>query len=136
MAQQDGLFFYAIYDRLAFVGFMVVMIHKTMVYLFFLAIDLSQRSYGYGSHILKDMRNLYPSFQYVVDMEMIDKEAKNNPQRISKRNFYIRNGYKPIRYFISYFDVSYEILCYGRNFDFELFRKLIYFLLCTIKSSD
>lgn len=125
MTLQDGLFFYAIYDRQIFVGFMVVMIHETMAYLFFLAIDSSQRSHGYGSHVLKEMHNLYPSFQYAVDMEMIDNEAENNSQRISRRNFYIRNGYEPTGYFISYFDVAYEILCYGGNFNVELFKKLI-----------
>lgn len=125
MAQSDGFDFWALYDDECFIGFMAVMTHKTMAYLFFLAIDSSLRSQGYGGAALSKLQQTYPLFQHIVDMELLDKEADNIQQRIARRNFYIRNGYKPTGQYLSYFGISYEVLCRNDRFDFTLFEELL-----------
>ena len=110
----DNFDFFALTDGDAFVGFMVVQTHKDLAYLFFLAIDPSCRAKGYGSRAVETLRALYPGKTQVVDFEMLDSEAPNNEQRIKRRQFYLRNGYKETGLFLSYLGVDYEVFAWGR----------------------
>lgn len=117
--------FWAIYDNNDFIGFTVIARYKTMVYLFFLAITPENRSKGYGTKIISLISENYKSCQFVVDFEMIDESASNIEQRIKRKEFYLRNGFKETDKFLTYFGVSYEILCMHHEFDFSLFKKLM-----------
>lgn len=125
MAKEDGFDFYALYDGDTFVGFTVVWVYRRLSYLFFLAIDSSLRSGGYGSKAIKTLSELYPGKQQVVDLEMVDEAAENNDQRIKRHSFYLRNGYRPTGHFLSYLGVDYEILCMEEPFDFDTFREMM-----------
>ncbi len=48
-----------------------------------------------------------------------------NAQRISRKAFYVRNGYKETGKFVSYRGVDYEILCKKDVFDLEMFKNLM-----------
>ncbi len=125
MAENGEVDFLALYDGGALVGFMVVSSFRHMCYLFFLAIDPSCRSKGYGGQALRLLDSLYPGKQQVVDFEMIDPAAPNNAQRISRRAFYLRNGYRETGRFLSYLGVDYEILCRDAAFDFDTFQDMM-----------
>ena len=114
MSKADNFDFFALTDRDTFIGFMVVQTHKDLAYLFFLAIDPSCRAKGYGSRAVETLRALYPGKTQVVDFEMLDSEAPNNEQRIKRRQFYLRNGYKETGLFLSYLGVDYEVFAWGR----------------------
>lgn len=121
---ETGLFdLWAIYDEDAFIGFMFVMTYKKMAYLFFFAIGSALRSNGYGGTALLKLKEIYPHSQHVVDMEALDEAAENLSQRISRRNFYLRNGYRPTGYFLLYFGVTLEVLCRDNDFDVLLFEE-------------
>ena len=64
-----------------------------MVYVCFFAVGVSYRSCGYGSEILSRLKELYPAYQIVLDIEAADESAPNLVQRIRRRDFYRRNGY-------------------------------------------
>ena len=125
MSKDEGFDFWALYDENTFVGFITVRTYKQLSYLFFLAIDSKLRSEGYGSRAIKTLQALYPNKQQVVDMEMIDVSAENNEQRIKRRSFYLRNGYKPTGLFLSYLGVDYEVLCMDEGFDFDTFKEMM-----------
>lgn len=125
MNKKGEVEFLALYDNDLFVGFMVVSVFKNLVYLFFLAIDSKFRSCGYGGQALQLLDELYPSKQQVVDLEKLDNSAQNAKQRETRRNFYLRNGYKDTNKFLSYLGVDYEILCKDENFDFETFKEMM-----------
>lgn len=125
MAKEDNFDFYALYDGDTFVGFFAIQTYKQLSYLFFLAIDSKLRSGGYGTKAIQTLVELYPNKQQVVDMEMVDENAKNNNQRVKRRSFYLRNGYLPTGYFLSYLGVDYEILCMDKYFDFDTFKKMM-----------
>ncbi len=125
MAERGEIDFWGLYDDHIFVGFMVIRLYKDMCYLFFLAIDPSIRSKGYGGQALQTLEHLYPNRQQVVDFEMIDESAPNCAQRITRKAFYVRNGYKETGKFISYLGVDYEILCQDDCFDFETFKQMM-----------
>ncbi len=125
MTEHGEVDFWGLYDGDTFVGFTVISIFEGMSYLFFLAIDASLRSKGYGGKVLRLLDELYPNKQQVVDFEKIDESAPNNAQRITRKAFYMRNGYQETGKFISYLGVDYEILCKDATFDFETFKKMM-----------
>lgn len=125
MSEEDNFDFLALYDKDIFVGFITVMTHKNIAYLFFLAIDKNLRDAGYGSRAIETLKALYADFQQVVDFEMIDDNSQNNEQRKKRRSFYLKNGYKPTDRFLSYLGVDYEIFCMDEHFDFDAFKELM-----------
>ncbi len=125
MSRKIDLDFWAMYDSQKFVGFMTVTRYEDMAYLFFLAVDSKARGRGYGSKALAELEKVYPNYTQVVDLEMLDDFAKNCKQRISRRRFYQRNGYKPTGYFLLYFGIMLEIMSKSDKFDFEKCKKLL-----------
>lgn len=125
MSKEDDFDFWALYDEDTFVGFMAVKTHKNMSYLFFLAIDPSLRSKGYGSRAVETLKVLYEGYEQVVDFEMLDETASNNEQRQKRRLFYLRNAYCPTGYGLSYRGVAYEIMCSETDFEIDHFRELM-----------
>ncbi len=125
MAERGEVDFWGLYDGDRFVGFTVVSIFESISYLFFLAIEPSLRAKGYGGEVLSLLDELYPNKQQVVDLEMIDESAPNNAQRIARKAFYLRNGYRETGKLLSYLGVDYEILCKDTVFDFETFQKMM-----------
>ena len=125
MSRADNFDFLALTNDDAFIGFMVVQTHKELAYLFFLAIDPSCRAKGYGSRAIETLRALYPGKKQVVDFEMQDSTAPNNEQRIKRRQFYLKNGYKETGLFLSYLGVDYEVFCMGDDFEPQAFKDMM-----------
>ncbi len=117
--------FWAIYDDDTFVGYAVIRLYEDICYLFFLAICPHLRSQGYGRKTLQLFDRLYPDKQQVVDFEMVDDSAPNNTQRMARKAFYMRNGYKETGKLISYLGVDYEIVCKSDDFHFDQFRQMM-----------
>lgn len=125
MSLADNFDFFALTDSDAFIGFMVVQTHKDLAYLFFLAIAPSCRAKGYGSRAVETLRALYPGKTQVVDFEMPDSAVLNNEQRIKRRQFYLKNGYKETGLFLSYLGVDYEVFCMGDGFEPQEFKDMM-----------
>lgn len=125
MAENEHFDFLALTENEIFVGFMAVKTYKDLSYLFFLAIESDFRSKGYGSEAISILKELYPDKKQVVDFEMIDETAINNQQRIKRKEFYLRNGYKETGLFLSYFGVDYEVMCTDENFIADDFKKMM-----------
>ena len=56
---------------------------------------------------------------------MLDNTADNNKQRIKRKEFYLRNGYKETGLFLSYLGVDYEVMCMDDEFHVEEFKELM-----------
>lgn len=125
MSQEGAMDFWALYDGTKFIGFIVAVTFKTMAYLFFLAIDAFCRSHGYGSKALSLFAEQYPGCTHVVDMEMPEENAPNVEQRIARKKFYLRNGYKETGQYLTYRNTSFEVLCLENHFSIELFKELM-----------
>ncbi|SNZ10168.1 Ribosomal protein S18 acetylase RimI [Terribacillus aidingensis] len=115
----------AFYDKERIIGFVVMVIEKPCAYIFFLAIDSNHRSKGYGSEALQMLTTLYPEYQIVMDLEPIEVTAENNEQRLSRKKFYLRNGYYETGYRLKYVGISFEILCNKKMFNKESFITLL-----------
>lgn len=125
MAKSDNFDFLALSDNGEFVGFTVVYTYDDIAYLFFLAIDKTLRSHGYGSLAIKTLKEIYPNKTHVVDFEMPDDTADNCIQRKKRRDFYLRNGYKETGWFLSYLGVDYEIFCMNDIFNIDKFKSMM-----------
>lgn len=125
MARRADFDFWALLEDGAFVGFMAVLTHETMAYLFFLAIEPSRRSMGCGSRAVEALKAAYPHRQQVVDLEMLDPAAPNGAQRARRRAFYLRCGYQETGLFLSYLGVDYEVLCMDDGFSPKAFQAML-----------
>ncbi|WHY94596.1 GNAT family N-acetyltransferase [Neobacillus cucumis] len=90
----NGVDFFVIYDKDTFVGFTYLITRKNLTYVQYLAIDTKLQSKGYGSQILSTIKERYSENQIVLNIEADDERAVNYEQRVVRKKFYIRNGYK------------------------------------------
>lgn len=125
LAEAKKIDLLAVYDAEKFIGFIVMFIHEQYAYMFFLAIDSSLRSKGYGSNILSLIEDIYANYTITLDLEKIDSSASNNRQRLARKNFYLRNGYRETGYLLDYLNNTFEVLCMGTNFDKEKYAILL-----------
>lgn len=125
MTKKEDLEFLSLVDDNNFVGFMVIKTFNILTYLFFLAIDKQYQSQGYGTQAIQLLKKKYPNKIHTVDLEMINDLANNKEQRIKRKNFYLRNGYKETGLYLSYLNVEYEVLCTDDNFDMNMFKEMM-----------
>lgn len=115
----------AVYEGDAFIGFFAVMADRPTAYLCYFAVEKSMRSRGYGGRILDLLREIYSDCQVVLDLELVDETAPNNEQRMTRRSFYLRNGFYPTGYGMAYFGMEFELLCGSPEFDMDDFMRVI-----------
>lgn len=92
---------------------------------FFLAIDRNARSKGYGGAALKALADAYPQLQIILDFEEIDENAENIDQRLRRKNFYLRNGFRKTGRYTLLRGNRFEVVCNSGALRVAPFRKLI-----------
>ncbi len=125
LAGEGTLDFWALLHRGEFAGYLSVLPYRNMAYLSFFAIVAGKRVHGLGSAALSALREHYPAHILTVDLEPLDEAATNRDQRIRRRHFYLRNGFLPTGWFLSYAAGTFEILCACGPFDILLFQRLM-----------
>lgn len=104
---------YVIYNDDEFVGMTNLAYYKDIVYLYYLAIDPSQQSQGYGSMVLKHLRDTQPNKRILLNIEKVDEASENYEQRFKRKKFYERNGFQNTEFEIETDDIVYEVLYSG-----------------------
>lgn len=113
LSEQGRLELLGIYDNGNYIGFTVIFHSERSVYVFFLAIDPAWRSHGYGAAVLDELRKRYAGRQLVLDIEPLDSAAPNYEQRLRRKNFYLRNGFRESGCFFKYCGMCFEVLFDG-----------------------
>lgn len=103
----------ALYDGELFCGFAALRRMKDVVFLMYLAIEPSLRSKGYGSAVLDELCALLPSQSMVLDIEPPSSDAPNAQERVRRKAFYLRNGFRDSWYGYDWRGCSYELLLRG-----------------------
>lgn len=115
-----------IYEDDVFVGFIVLMKKAPSAYVFYFAIDQAYRSQGIGGRTLAMLPELYPGLQIVLDAESVEEPCDNLPMRQRRREFYLRNGYRPAGLYLYYMETEFEALYAGGDaYDVEGFSALV-----------
>lgn len=107
--------FYVVYDDTEYIGLLYLTYYKDIVYIFYLSIDPSQQSKGYGSEILQYLSQTYADKRLLLNIEKVDKSAVNYEQRYKRKKFYEKNGFKNTNFEIEKKDIVYEILFLGKD---------------------
>ncbi len=114
--------FLALRDGDAVCGFVYMAMTRRLIFIMFLAVDETVRSQGYGSRILTEVQSLYPGRKIIVSIERCDVEAKDLEQRMSRKRFYLMNGYMETGYLLKLAGVEQEILVANGAFSKREFR--------------
>lgn len=114
-----------IYDDESPVGFIVILKNDECGYVYFLAIDKSIRSKGYGSKALHKLFELYPDIQIILDFEEINENAENIEQRKRRKDFYLRNNFHETGRYTFLQDEPFEVVCTKGELLTDSFKSLI-----------
>ncbi|WP_213810666.1 GNAT family N-acetyltransferase [Jeotgalicoccus sp. WY2] len=88
--------------------------------MFYLAIDPSQQSKGYGSMVLQHLEEIYQDKRLLLNIEKVDRAADNYEQRFKRKQFYEKNGFLNTNFEIEDKNIVYEILYLGEDvYEFE-----------------
>ena len=83
----------AYYNEGEFIGFIHYVTYLDVVYIAFFAVTDSKRNQGYGTSILREMKELFPDKTLLLCFEEINKKYPDNANRIKRMEFYKSNGY-------------------------------------------
>lgn len=128
LARKDKATFYGIFDDEKFIGLIYNIYYKDIVFIYFFAIDKELRSQGYGSKVLEFIKQKYNKHRIILGIEQLDKSSKNYEQRIKRKEFYIKNGFKEANYTTKEKNVVFEMLYYSENnkqVTFEEYKKMM-----------
>lgn len=101
-------------------------VNRKMIFIMFLAVDESLRTKGYGSAILKEIKNRYPDKKIMVSIDPCDDSAPDIEVRKRRKAFYRKNGYGETGYMIKLSGVVQEIMITNGDFDKKEF--LLFFI--------
>ena len=84
--------------------------------------------FGIGSKALRLLKKYYSEHQMVIEFEAPDESTENNPIRLRRRDFYLRNGFQETGWYNFYDETEFEIACSELPFHREEFEEFIDFL--------
>lgn len=105
--------FLAIYNDKKWVGFIYIINHLDLSYVFYFALNDNERGKGIGSAVLEKIKELYNGRRFFLALETLDKTADNYAQRISRSNFYQKNGLNKLNIAIKEGNVVYDAMGFG-----------------------
>lgn len=114
-SQKNDSNLYVICDDEKFVGLTNLAYYKDIVYLYYLAIDPSLQSQGYGSEILRYLKDTYPNKRILLNIEKVEKPSENYAQRLKRKEFYELNGFQNTDFEVKTDAITYEILYSGAH---------------------
>ncbi|MCR5078421.1 MAG: GNAT family N-acetyltransferase [Bacilli bacterium] len=121
--------FLNIYDGQTFLGFVHLVHYKDLLYLFFFALNEENRNKGYGSKILRELRDRYEGNRLYLLAEEVNPKYEDNANRKRREAFYTRNGLINSRALIVEYGVPYELYYAGQEVSkkehFALMRELL-----------
>ena len=115
----------AAYDGEEFVGFAYMVCYKDLAYIFYFAVEESNRGKGYGGKILKAVKEKYSGSRIFLAREQLDESAGNYAQRVRRHNFYLNNGFTDLPCQIKEASVIYDVMGIGGTVSAEEYEALV-----------
>lgn len=115
-SKREGNDYLGIYDGDSLVGMSYVIYGERTAYIFFLAIDESNRGRGYGTSALDALVKEYGKGRKVVlAIEEMDERAENYPDRLRRLRFYEKNGFSMSGYKLREVNMVYDLLTLDKS---------------------
>ncbi len=124
-AKKEGADLFQIEDDGKDIGLLFTLYDKDIVYLFYLAINPEFRGQGYGTTVLQLIQEKYKDKRIVLNFEEVDEKYKNYKQRLNRKNFYLRNGFKDSNIKTKEFSVIYDMVYYNNNITYNEYANLM-----------
>lgn len=114
-------------DSGEFIGLAYMIVRGSVAFLLYFAVDDSKRNKGYGSAILKTIRERYDGKDVVLLIESLHEKCDNMDIRIRRKYFYLRNGFHDTGLIQSSCGgkANYEILNTMEQFSREAYRYML-----------
>ena len=93
LSRKRNVNFNAWYDNQQFCGITYTIESEKMIFLLYFAINAEQRAKGYGSQIIRELKQTAGGREIILNVEKPDQSAENNGQRVQRIAFYERNGF-------------------------------------------
>ena len=102
-----------------FTGLVITINGPDKILLDYLAVAKKRRGQGFGSKMLKKMREQYRSKGVFLEIEIVDESAENYEERKRRKQFYLTNGMTPMNVFVELFGIDMELLGFDCTMTFE-----------------
>ncbi|MGT2910887.1 GNAT family N-acetyltransferase [Streptococcus cameli] len=117
--------FKAYYDDDQLAGMSYVLTNGAYAFVFYLAVGSQVRGNGYGSQLLRLLKELYADKEIVLTIEPLDDSAPNALQRIKRLAFYEKNGIYQTDYQIVQGGLPFHVLSQSGDLQPELLKALL-----------
>lgn len=107
--------FTAYFDLDTFVGLTIVLPREKYNWFWYFAVNEQLRGKGYGQKILNHIIQQYQDKSLILDMESPRQECDNFDQRLRRRDFYLRNGFRDTEAEKTFEGITYTILMKGEG---------------------
>lgn len=106
-------------EKGTFVGVVITINGPDKVLLDYLAVDKKHRGQGFGSGMLRQMREQYAGKGVFLEIETVTESAVNYEERKKRKQFYLSNGMTEMNVYVELFGVEMELLGYDCSLTFE-----------------
>jgi len=120
--------FSAFYDNGLFIGILFTIETEDLLFIFYLAVNDSIHSKGYGSKLLQIVFERYKSKPITLFIETLDPLAANYHQRVKRFAFYERNGFVNTGIKAGGKSPFVDILSTDKNFTVEQCKKILKYI--------
>ena len=110
---REGVDFWGLYADGKWIGLAYVLSEGEVSYLFYFALSEEFRGKGLGSKSFQALIKHYGGYRFFLALEQLDEAAENYGERLKRRQFYLRNGLKPINCTIREASVVYDVMGTG-----------------------
>lgn len=114
-----------VYDGDLFVGILVLVFHKDMVFLWYLAIDDSLRGNGYGTKVLQVVEQKHSGCRLVLNIDEVADTFADFAQRQKRHQFYIKNGYDDCHVKTREKGVVYQLMSKNGNVPYNDYKQMM-----------
>lgn len=122
---RENVDFLSIYNDGEWVGMIYIINYLDLSYVFYFAINDNQRGKGIGSAVLTKIKELYRGRKFFLALERLDKNAENYAQRLSRSEFYRKNGLKKLNVSIKEGDVVFDAMGFGGEVKPDEYSKMM-----------
>ena len=112
-SDRENVDFWGLYANDEWIGLAYAITENDLTYLFYLALAEDVRGKGLGSKALRALLRYYEGKRFYIALEQLDPSAENIEERKRRRQFYLKNGLKPIKRTIREASVVYDVMSTG-----------------------
>ena len=104
-------------------GLTVSVATDDVLFILFLAVNADCRGQGWGSAILRQLKEEYPGRTIMLNVELLDPQADNYHQRLRRMDFYKKNGFFDTGFDIDEVGGTFRVLATGPRLDVDAYLR-------------